>query len=158
MTNIKTNNFNFQGVGVVVSTNVFVPPPPSFDVPRLIVEIDPDTNAPQVLIENVLSNEPTRIEYNITVNIQDQYGSVQPFTYNQSSNYNTLIFDPVTNTAELIDFSFLIGPIMNAAGRLDDANDVVDLITCQNKKKKDNNIGYSSSFRKSRLRCSKNLL
>lgn len=107
MANIKTDNFNFQGVGVVVSTSIFVPPPPSFDVPRLIVEIDPDTNAPQVLIENVLSNEPTRIEYSITLNIQDQNGSVQPFTTNQSSNYNTLIFDPVTNTTELIDFSSL---------------------------------------------------
>ena len=101
MANIKTDNFNFQGVGVVVSTSVFVPSPPSFDVPRLIIEIDPDTNNPEVFIENVLSNEPTRLEYNLTVNIQDQYGNVQPFTTSQSLNYNVLNFDPITNRAGL---------------------------------------------------------
>ena len=108
MASIKTDNFNFQGVGVVVSTSVFVPPPPSFDVPRLIVQIDPDINAPQVLIENVLSNEPTRLEYTVTLNVQDAItGNVQVFNTNQSENYNTLTFDPVTNIAELADLSNL---------------------------------------------------
>jgi len=48
-----------------------------------------------------------------------------------------LEFKKINRPLEIEDFSFLIGPILNAAGRLDDANDVVNLITCQNKKKKD---------------------
>ncbi len=35
------------------------------------------------------------------------------------------------------DFSFLIGPIINSAGRLGDANKIVELITCNNDKIKD---------------------
>ena len=48
-----------------------------------------------------------------------------------------LEFKKINRPLEIEDFSFLIGPILNAAGRLNDANDVVNLITCQNKKIKD---------------------
>ena len=38
---------------------------------------------------------------------------------------------------EIDDFAFLFGPIINSIGRLDDANDVVDLLCTNNLKKKD---------------------
>lgn len=87
-----------------------------------------DKNLINVVLASICDVMPLRklnriIAKNVIKNFQDQ----DNYIYNKILNLKK-----INRPFEINDFGFLIGPIINSAGRLGDANKVVKLLTTQN--------------------------
>tara|TARA_R100001163_G_scaffold57926_1_gene46032 strand:- start:382 stop:948 length:567 start_codon:yes stop_codon:yes gene_type:complete len=106
-------NFNFQGIGVVVNTDVVQPPPITFPSPMVIVSIDDlllNTNDPIfIYIRNrdpltgntlITSEEPTRFDASIQLPVLEIDGPTDITEQHTDVSYSSLQFD----SADLVLF------------------------------------------------------
>ena len=118
------------------------------------INLDFSLNLHFVLMAIVSDVMPLRkINRIIAKKVLNDFNINQEYFFKQIFNLNK-----IKKPAEIDDFGFLFGPIINAAGRLSDPNIVIDLFTSSNNKYKEKIINKLFKLNQRRKLIEKNIL